>query len=304
MAFLFCCNSFRPLSCCLWDNVENAEHWERQVHSVLTQTATKDLALSEHIQRGLLARQDFDEVQSAMTIDDFDLDNLIFQGLPSRPLYKVLALRLCSLCIRSLQKNELDPDTSVDSRPLLPASAFGLEEEPLPAPIPPPRKPTTREILRWIQLAGDRGVLATLGLRFTVGTDPRGLLPPYWSDLLTAAAARNKLHTPLSVAARARAKHAHRGQQEQFFGVVRGSAETQNLAAHEIIVRLLQEAVWINIHTFGGTGTPCLEVRVVSGYGARWTADWSLDPANPTSVEFRGFLEPQMEDGHEKSWKH
>ena len=34
-----------------------------------------------------------------------------------------------------------------------------------------------------------------------------------------------------------------------------------------------------------------LEVRHVDGYGARWTADGSF---------FRGFLEPQMEDGHHK----
>ena len=31
------------------------------------------------------------------------------------------------------------------------------------------------------------------------------------------------------------------------------------------------------------------------GYGARWLHDGS---------EFRGFLEPQMEDGHQIGWKH
>lgn len=31
------------------------------------------------------------------------------------------------------------------------------------------------------------------------------------------------------------------------------------------------------------------------GYGARWTADGS---------SFRGFLEPQMVDGHSVGWKH
>jgi len=33
------------------------------------------------------------------------------------------------------------------------------------------------------------------------------------------------------------------------------------------------------------------ELRIAAGYGARWLADGS---------EFRGFLEPPMEDGHSK----
>ena len=37
------------------------------------------------------------------------------------------------------------------------------------------------------------------------------------------------------------------------------------------------------------------EVRTAEGYGARWLADGS---------EFRGFLEPQMEEGHSKGWRH
>ena len=304
--------------CCLSDSVEYVEDWEREVHCVLSRTPTMVLGLSEHIRRGLLIQQDqaTDEQQQQFTtkmmdIEEIDLNNLIFQGLPSRPLYKVLALRLCLLCSQYLQKNQLDPDTPSHSRHLLPASTFDLKEDlPLPQIPPPPRKSTNQQILQWIQGAGDRGVLATLGLRFTVGTDPRGLLPPSWSDLLAATRVRNKPHAPLSVVARARAKHAHRSsgqrpQEEQFFGTVQGSADTQNKAAHEIMVRLLQQAPWINIHTFGGTGgKPSLEVRVSSGYGARWTADWSEDPANPTGVEFRGFLEPQMEYGHEKGWKH
>eukprot|EP00977_Amphora_coffeiformis_P017698 scaffold5869_cov165-Amphora_coffeaeformis.AAC.7 len=316
-----------PWSCCsLSDSVEDVEDWERQVHGVLTRKPTRVLGLSEHIRRGLLqiVEQDQgpDEQQQQSTIammnmEEFDLTNLIFLGLPSRPLYKVLALRLSLLCSQLLQKNQLDPDTSSShDRSSLPASTFGLEEDlPLPYIPPPPRNSTSRQILSWIQGAGDRGVLATLGLRFTVGTDPRGLLPPSWSDLIAATRVRHKSHAPLSVAARARAKHAPRSccglgqeqqqQQQPFFGTVQGSAETQNKAAHEIIVRLLQEATWINIHTFGGTGgKPSLEVRVASGYGARWTADWSKDPANPTGVEFRGFLEPQMENGHKRGWKH
>ena len=38
-----------------------------------------------------------------------------------------------------------------------------------------------------------------------------------------------------------------------------------------------------------------IEARGPEGYGARWTAD---------GTQFRGFLEPQMVDGHEVGWRH
>ena len=49
-----------------------------------------------------------------------------------------------------------------------------------------------------------------------------------------------------------------------------------------------------------------VEVRNILGYGARWEADWSLKgcPEQPVDVVFRGFLEPQMDDGFERGWRH
>ncbi len=38
-----------------------------------------------------------------------------------------------------------------------------------------------------------------------------------------------------------------------------------------------------------------IEARTVEGYGVRWKHDGS---------EFRGFLEPQMADGHTVGWRH
>ena len=38
-----------------------------------------------------------------------------------------------------------------------------------------------------------------------------------------------------------------------------------------------------------------IEVRTMEGYGVRWKHDGS---------EFRGFLEPQMTDGHTVGWRH
>lgn len=37
------------------------------------------------------------------------------------------------------------------------------------------------------------------------------------------------------------------------------------------------------------------EIRDANGYGARWSKDGS---------KFIGFLEPYMEDGHSKGWRH
>ena len=51
----------------------------------------------------------------------------------------------------------------------------------------------------------------------------------------------------------------------------------------------------------GGGGV--LEVRAVSGYGARWSGDWE-EEGGGKDVLFRGFLEPQMENGFEKRWRH
>jgi hypothetical protein len=62
-----------------------------------------------------------------------------------------------------------------------------------------------------------------------------------------------------------------------------------------------------------------LEVRQREGYGARWLITQLPPPTTASSrknichdqnsslvqvVQFRGFLEPQMEDGHEKGWRH
>lgn len=68
---------------------------------------------------------------------------------------------------------------------------------------------------------------------------------------------------------------------------------------------MIHDAVWINIHTFGGISSYVLEIRVINGYGARWSAEWDENiPFNVSNVIFRGFLEPQMKDGFEKKWRH
>ena len=110
--------------------------------------------------------------------------------------------------------------------------------------------------------------------------------------------------------------------------------EKKNQHAVSVVERILDNCTWINIHTlpvrmltttviftittitltitailtcvytcynlmilfFSQHDIRVVEVRTVEGYGARW----QLLPES----QFRGFLEPQMKDGHSVHWKH
>jgi hypothetical protein len=96
----------------------------------------------------------------------------------------------------------------------------------------------------------------------------------------------------LTVGARAFCKHAHRSS-EGFWGTVKGREEEKNQAAEKIARSIVDQAVWVNLHTLPHQ-EHIVECRNDKGYGVRWTA----------AGEFRGFLEPQMEGGHDKGWRH
>ncbi|OLP95003.1 Pseudouridine-5'-phosphate glycosidase [Symbiodinium microadriaticum] len=94
-----------------------------------------------------------------------------------------------------------------------------------------------------------------------------------------------------------RSSEAHRGMEGFWAGAASGSDAAKNQAAETALRTVLQEAVWGNLHQLPG-GLPTFEVRVKQGYGARWTV------SEDGSTKFRGLLEPMMEDGHEKRWRH
>ena len=140
-----------------------------------------------------------------------------------------------------------------------------------------------------------KGVMALLGMRRSHKSVD--MLPPPRCIMLRAFTA---LHRPkpnakhsITVGARALTKHAHRSS-EEWWGVMKGSDSTKNTLARAKVLEVLDGATWLNIHMLPHD-VPVVEVRVLDGYGARWGADGG---------DFRGFLEPQMPDGHEKGWRH
>jgi hypothetical protein len=292
-------------------------------------------------------------------------------GVPRRrPLVKEVAYRIHGLHMGwqwnassgAFHESEQQIDTKEgvnanadrEQRLLLEASHFGFTEQSPPSshiissfPVLSPSGYDTRvqDSIDWLHRIGDDGIYELLGIRRTIGSVPYAI-PPTWDDLIHAAgqphpkaipkpgtsSARSRA-PPLTVAARARAKHSHRGSSDQFFGVTKGGSAQQNAETEEVVSKMIREAAWINIHTFTGEGTKTitrsgmnvLEIRVEAGYGARWSAEWiplsqisnevqgtvditsqagDTEHTYPTNITFRGFLEPHMLDGHERKWRH
>lgn len=150
---------------------------------------------------------------------------------------------------------------------------------------------------------GPRGVLTMLGFRKTTGSQDiswptrkvllDGFTKPH--TVMSSEEAQRKKNlsvSKLSVGARAVCKHAGRSS-EGFWGDPRGTEAVKNAHAEKLAVRIIDEAVWTNIHSLPND-TYIIESRIGAGYGIRWTIDGT----------FRGFLEPQVADGHAKGWKH
>ena len=159
-----------------------------------------------------------------------------------------------------------------------------------------------REVKDFLVALTPRGFLTWLGIRKTTGS--KDVWPPPLTSVfdhfnrrytvLSAKQLEDNFNPPkLTVGARALSKHAHRST-EGFWGKVTGlSEEERNKNAFEKLNEIINNWVWINIH-----GLPhdivIIEWRIMEGYGWRWTSD----------QEFRGFIEPQITDGHVKKWRH
>ncbi|KAI8002429.1 hypothetical protein LOK49_LG08G02036 [Camellia lanceoleosa] len=139
------------------------------------------------------------------------------------------------------------------------------------------------------------GLQRLLGFVHTVGTTVEALPPPR-STLLSSFLLPhnpNVESSTLTDGARALAKHVNRSS-SKYWGDYGGSDSNKNKLAKDAISHLIAHCCWQNLHIVPPHGV-VYEIRIADGYGARWSED---------GTKFIGFLEPYMEDGHSKGWKH
>jgi hypothetical protein len=145
----------------------------------------------------------------------------------------------------------------------------------------------------FLQVIGLTGVHLLCGLRTTTGSN-KSLFPPSTEELFAAFNERHK-GQPLTVGGRALSKHAVRDS-SRFWGVCTGTNDFINEEAMACLVRIIEHCVWNNVFVLPH-GLMAYEVRIGQGYGARWEF-------HQAGITFRGFVEPPMEDGHLKKWRH
>lgn len=158
---------------------------------------------------------------------------------------------------------------------------------------PSAQRTLTVEMLRGL---GIEGVRALLGLRTTAGSR-MDVFPPGIGELIHAFRSKNDVKggARLSVGGRALTKHCKRSKDGWWGNGLVGSEKEKNEKAEAALRKVLAGACWLNIH-FLPHEVAVYEIRHAEGYGARWECK---PPYN-----FRGFLEPQMENGHEQGWIH
>ena len=143
-----------------------------------------------------------------------------------------------------------------------------------------------------LRALGNRGILFLLGHRSTIGSHDH-LSPPI-SVLLDSFQHPNRAHTAssLTVGGCAVSKHWHRSihsvasSDVSFWPRPIGNEAQKNEAALRVVVAILSNVAWVNVHVVpasDGMQLPIVEIRHISGYGARWSANGTV---------FRGFIEP------------
>jgi hypothetical protein len=238
--------------------------------------------LSQPFRQTLSARQHLWEARRATSHDPL-------AGVPRRPLLRRLEAAVAAWVERG----------HAPRPPVFFPGEFSEEEQPAL-----PFVTTHEEAVA--QLTESR-VAQLLQMRKTAGTQS-GRLPPSWSELLRSFRARHakggegedKKKTTtvaLTVGGRALTKHAQRSS-EGYWGESKGTAAAINANAEAAVVRVMREAVWMNLHILPDD-LAVFEARVAEGYGARWVCD-----AQGNDWTFRGYLEPPTAGGHESGWRH
>ena len=157
----------------------------------------------------------------------------------------------------------------------------------------------------------------THGLAYTTGS-ALGSSPPLADACLAAYCTPNRVG--LTAGARAWSKHCHRSESASpapgdgaaaaaarsagWWGRAKGPVATINAGALALFWRVVGGATWRNLHWLPHE-VLVYEVRVAAGYGMRWSQDQAAAGRGEDAPwVFRGFLEPQMENGHEVGWRH
>lgn len=138
-----------------------------------------------------------------------------------------------------------------------------------------------------------RDLLTFLGIRRTTGSI-NNYIPLDKNILINKFKELNNPKSQLTVGAKALCKHSHRSVTDPFWPGQGGKEKEKNDNAEKMLNLFLKDCVWINIHLLPHQ-LVIIELRIEKGYGIRWQVNDGM---------FRGFLEPQMEDGHEKGWIH
>ena len=138
-----------------------------------------------------------------------------------------------------------------------------------------------------------RDILTFFGIRKTTGSID-DYIPLDKILLINKFKELNNPKSTLTVGAKALCKHSHRSVTDPFWPGQGGKEKDKNENAEKMLNLFLNECVWINIHLLPHQ-LIIIELRIDKGYGIRWQANDGM---------FRGFLEPQMEDGHDKGWIH
>lgn len=214
----------------------------------------------------------------------------IWRGLPTWSNGMELYLQM-----REWAKHKLFPVVLVDNESL-PFRTQSTSIPEMPSSLPKAFHERTSETFRLALIdIGQTTIWALLGMRTTAGSVQHAL--PLSRTVLTKATEaphRCEARGPkLWEAARSLAKHCGRlkpGWDVSYWGreseVMRGDVQSKNNYAHGIVQRILDDAVWMNVHHAPG-GVQVLEIRVESGHGARW---------HVADRTFRGFVEPHSDD--------
>ena len=100
-------------------------------------------------------------------------------------------------------------------------------------------------VSKLLEILQERGILHLLGVRETVGSIIK--VPPSSLRLMESFLALQNEMSKLTVGARALSKHFHRCKNE-WWGECKGSESEKNENALNILLKIVDDCVWINIH--------------------------------------------------------